>query len=135
MIRGQWILLSVLAAIAVSAGGGFWWGYSVRDGSAQRQALQGLQAAREAQERATEAILLAGERFEALRAKIEAQKPTVQTTIREIYRDVPALPAECAAPDAGRRLLIDLGADGDPAAASLSGDGVPATADPAGSAD
>jgi hypothetical protein len=122
VIRWEWTLLSVLVALAASAGGGFWWGYSVRDGAAQRQALQSLQAAREAQQRATEAILAAGERYEALRAQIDAQRPSVERTIREIYRDVPTPAAECAVPDAGRRLLIDLGADGDAAPAGGAGD-------------
>lgn len=98
-------------------------GYAVNDHFADRERKAAADAALIAQAKATEdvratekasrdAVAANAAAFDAFRLELETQKPIIETKIREIYRNVPAPPIDCAAPDAARRLLIDAGAHG-----------------------
>lgn len=75
---------------------------------AQAKAVEGVRQTEAASRRAVERASLA---FEELRSRMDAQKPIVETKIREIYRNVPAPAPDCAAPADARRLLVEAGAN------------------------
>lgn len=99
------IALSLLTA----AFGGGW---RLRDLQAAAEATKALKAASDAKAAADVQLATMSGRYEAARKALDETRQVTNTKIREIYHDVPAPPPVCAAPDAARWLLIDLGAKG-----------------------
>lgn len=95
-------------------------GYVVRDGSAKAAAVKAYKAQIAVQERLNEVSTL----YEAERERASRVATERTNTVREYYRDVPALADGCALPDPMFGLLI--GAVRDHNAAAESGDVVSA---------
>jgi hypothetical protein len=117
--------VAIILAVMLMIGSGFAGGWFTRDAAADKLAKQERESALAAQAKATEetrkiekasrdAVDRAALGFDQLVSQINAQRPSTERTIREIYRDVPAPAADCAAPDAVRRMLIALGATAEP---------------------
>lgn len=95
--------------IALAAFGAGW---KVRSWKADSDNLEEVRKAEVARDK-TQALLDAkSTELESTRALLDQKLVESHSTIREIYRDVPAPPSVCAAPDAARRLLINAGATG-----------------------
>lgn len=104
-----WVLPAA-AIILILAG--FFGGWSLRSLRADSDSLRAQKAASEAENRLRVALADKSALYEAARAELDTRRTTATSTIREIYRDIPAPPPVCAAPPAARSLLIDLGASG-----------------------
>ncbi|CAB4122271.1 hypothetical protein UFOVP36_5 [uncultured Caudovirales phage] len=96
-------------SIVLTAFGGGW---RLRDLQAAAEATKALQAASDAKAAADVQLATMSGKYEAARKALDETRQVTNTKIREIYHDVPAPPPVCAAPDAARWLLIDLGAKG-----------------------
>lgn len=90
-------------------------GWTARDWLADSQALKAKVAADKARDAAVKAAYDASASFEGERAIIEVQAATARDTVKEIYRNV-EVPAVCAVPPAGLRVLDSAIASGGPAA-------------------
>lgn len=106
--------LPAAAIILILAG--FSGGWGLRSLKADSDSLRAQKAASEAENRLRVALADKSALYEAARAELDTRRTSATSTIREIYRDVPAPPPVCAAPPAARSLLIDLGATGASAA-------------------
>lgn len=108
--------------IAIAAFGAGWKVHSWKVDSAKLKEAREAEAARDR----VQALLDAkATELENTRALLDQKLVESHSTIREIYRDIPAPPAECAAPAAARRLLIDAGATGPRTSAPQSAQPVP----------
>lgn len=87
-------------------------GWQVRTWKANSDELKAVAAADKKRIEAEARLDAQALTFENERLALAQRGVDIRSTIREIYRDVPAPPASCAAPDAARRLLIDAGATG-----------------------
>ena len=87
-------------------------GWQVRTWKANSDELKAVAAAEKKRIEAEARLDAQALTFENERLALAQRGVDIRSTIREIYRDVPAPPASCAAPDAARRLLIDAGATG-----------------------
>lgn len=83
---------------------GFGGGWTVRDWKADSDALAAKKVADKVREAAVKAAYDASASFEGERAIIHVQAAEARSTIREVYRNV-EVPADCAVPAAGVRLL------------------------------
>ena len=95
-------------------------GYAIRDGSAKAAAVKAYKAQIAVQERLNNVSTL----YEAERERASRVATERTNTVREYYRDGPAIAAECGVPDPMFSLLI--GAVRDYNAAAESGDVVSA---------
>ncbi len=91
-------------------------GWTVRDWKADADALRAVEAANAAQKAAIAAIEKPSERFESTIAQLKPLEIETRNTIREVYRNV-EVPADCAVPAAGVRLLDDARVNANAAAA------------------
>jgi hypothetical protein len=101
------LLVSFLLIVAAFAAG-----WNVRSWKADSDNLEEVRKAELARDKAQAKLDAKASELETTRALIDQKRIESRSTIREIYRDVPAPPVECAAPPAARRLLIDAGATG-----------------------
>lgn len=109
-------------------------GWQVRTWKANSDELKAVAAADKKRIEAEARLDAQSLTFENERLALAQRGVDIRSTIREIYRDAPAPPASCAAPDAARRLLIDAGATGparDPGQPSGGVPGAAAAADAA----
>lgn len=90
-------------------------GWSVRDWKADADALRAVEAANRAQQGAVAAVDTSSTKFETVVAKLQPLEIETRNTIREVYRNV-EVPADCAVPAAGVRLLDDARLDANAAA-------------------
>ena len=100
----------LIAAIAVAVGlvvGGGATGYAIRDSAAKSAAAKAYKAAEGRR------IVMQGQ-IDVLSAQYEEERRRVSSiniqrtnTIKEFYRDAPAVPAECALPDPMYGLLVN----------------------------
>jgi hypothetical protein len=97
-------------------------GYAIRDGSAKAAAVKAYKAQIAVQERLNEVSTL----YEAERERASRVATERTNTVREYYRDVPALADGCALPDPMFGLLISAVRDHN--AAAESGEGLPSVA-------
>jgi len=95
-------------------------GYAIRDGSAKAAAVKAYKAQIAVQERLNEVSTL----YEAERERASRVATERTNTVREYYRDGPAVAAECGIPDPMFGLLISAVRDHN--AAAESGDVVSA---------
>lgn len=109
-------------------------GWGVRDWKADADALKAAEAAAKAQDAAVAAVSKSSALFENIAAGMQPLEVKTRNTIREVYRNV-EVPADCAVPDAGVRLLDDArinansAASGEPRAAVRAASGSARTAD------
>lgn len=97
---------------------GFGGGWTVRDWKADSDTLAAKNEADKQREKAVKAAYDASASFEGERAIIQVEAARAQSTVREIFRDV-KVPADCAVPDAGLRLLDDAISSGGSATREL----------------
>lgn len=119
------------AALVVSAASG----YKVRDWQCDAAYAKALEKAGKLNAKKQEVLDNVSQAYEIERNKADVVATERTNTIREIYKTVPAVPVDCAAPDALRRLLESSVRDANAAAASQLGVTVPNTANPANSVD
>lgn len=104
---------------------GFGGGWTTRDWKADSDALEAKEAADKARDAAVKAAYDASASFEGERAVIHVQAAEARSTVREVYRNV-EVPADCAVPAAGVRLLdralSPAGADPGEPVGALPGD-------------
>lgn len=93
-------LIAGALGLALAFGGG----WTVRDWKADSDALEAKEDADKARDAAVKLAYDASASFEGERATIHVEAAEARSTIREIYRDV-QVPADCAVPAAGVRLL------------------------------
>lgn len=109
-------------------------GWGIRDWKADADALRAVEAAAKAQDAAVAAVSKSSALFENLAAGMQPLEVKTRNTIREVYRNV-EVPADCAVPDAGVRLLDDArvnanaAASGEPRTAVRAASGSARTAD------
>lgn len=130
MVINPLLLYSAGAALVVGALGG----WTVRDWKADADALRVVEAANKAKGRMTVKVEQSSAKLEEVLAQLRPAEIETRNTIREVYRNV-EVPADCAVPPAGVRLLDDARVR---ANAAASGEPVPALRAPdsaAGSAD
>ena len=116
MISWPYILGALVAVFILGCANG----YAIRDGSAKAAAVKAYKAQIAVQERLNEVSTL----YEAERERASRVATERTNTVREYYRDVPALADGCALPDPMFGLLV--GAVRDHNAAAESGDVVSA---------
>lgn len=109
-------------------------GWSVRDWKADADALRAVEAANKAQKAAVAAVDTSSAQFETVVAKLQPLEIETRNTIREVYRNV-EVPADCAVPAAGVRLLDDARLNANAAASGQSLAAVRAPAEGARAAD
>lgn len=109
-------------------------GWSVRDWKADADALRAVEAANKAQQAAVAAVDTSSTKFETVVAKLQPLEVQTRNTIREVYRNV-EVPADCAVPAAGVRLLDDARLNANAAATGQSIATVPSAAEGARTAD
>lgn len=110
-------------------------GYKVRDWQCDAAYAKALKKAGKLNAKKQEVLDNASQTYEIERDKADVVATERTNTIREIYKTVPAVPVDCAAPDALRRLLESSVRNANAAAASQLGVTVPNTANPANGVD
>lgn len=105
------IALSLFVALLIALAA-FGAGWKVRSWKADSERLAEVKKVEAERDRVQATLDAKSTELESTRALLDQKLVESHSTIREIYRDVPAPPAECAAPAAARRLLIDAGATG-----------------------
>lgn len=118
MISWPYILGALVAVFVLGCANG----YAIRDGSAKAAAVKAYKAQIAVQERLNEVSTL----YEAERERASRVATERTNTVREYYRDVPAVADGCALPDPMFGLLI--GAVRDHNAAAESGEILPSSA-------
>lgn len=116
MISWPYILGALVAVFVLGCANG----YAIRDGSAKAAAVKAYKAQIAVQERLNEVSTL----YEAERERASRVATERTNTVREYYRDVPALADGCALPDPMFGLLVSAVRDHN--AAAESGDVVSA---------
>lgn len=105
------IALGLFGALLIALAS-FGVGWRAHSWKANSEKLEEVSKAEAARDKAQSLLDAKASELEATKALLDEKIVESHSTIREIYRDVPAPPAFCAAPDAARRLLIDAGATG-----------------------
>lgn len=109
-------------------------GWSVRDWKADADALRAVETANKAQQAAVAAVDTSSTKLETVVAELQPLEIETRNTIREVYRNV-EVPADCAVPAAGVRLLDDARLNANAAAAGEPLSAVRSTAESARAAD
>jgi hypothetical protein len=110
MISWPYILGALVAVFILGCANG----YAIRDGSAKAAAVKAYKAQIAVQERLNNVSTL----YEAERERASRVATERTNTVREYYRDGPAVPAECGVPDPMFGLLISAVRDYNAAAES-----------------
>lgn len=118
MISWPYIIGALVAVFVLGCANG----YAIRDGSAKAAAVKAYKAQIAVQERLNNVSTL----YEAERERASRVATERTNTVREYYRDVPALADGCALPDPMFGLLV--GAVRDHNAAAESGSELPSSA-------
>jgi len=82
-------------------------GYSNRDGAAKASAAKAYKASEDQRIKMQGKINLLSAQYEKERERVASVNIQRTNTIKEFYRDVPAVPAECALPDPMYSLLVN----------------------------
>jgi hypothetical protein len=80
-------------------------GYKVRDWQCDAAYAKALEKAEKSRAKKQEVVYDISQTYEAERDKADVVATERINTIREIYKTAPAVPVDCSAPDAVRRLL------------------------------
>ena len=118
-------------ALVVSAASG----YKVRDWQCDAAFAKALEKAEKLRVKKQEVVDNVSQPYEAKRDQADVVATERINTIREIYKTAPAVPVDCAAPDALRRLLESSVRDANAAASGKPSVTVPNTANPANGVD
>jgi 3-hydroxyacyl-CoA dehydrogenase len=105
-------------------------GYQVRSWQCDASYAKALEKANKQQAAKQKAVDDVSQAYEAQRDQANVVATERVDTIREIYKTAPAVPVDCSAPDAARRLLESSVSDANAAAANKSGVSVPDVAEP-----
>jgi hypothetical protein len=106
-------------------------GYKVRDWQCDAAYAKALEKAEKSRTKKQEVVDNVSQTYETERDQANVVAAERTHTIREIYKTVPAIPADCAAPDALRRLLESSVRDANAAATGKPSGEVPNTSEPA----
>lgn len=82
-------------------------GYAIRDGAAKSAAVKAYKAAEEQRVVMQSKIDTISAQYEEERRRVSSVNVQRTNTIKEFYRDAPAVPAECALPDPMYSLLVN----------------------------
>lgn len=82
-------------------------GYAIRDGAAKSSAAKAYKAAEEQRVIMQGKIDTISAQYEEERRRVSSVNVQRTNTIKEFYRDAPAVPAECALPDPMFSLLVN----------------------------
>lgn len=101
MIPSPFMLYAAAGALIVGAAAG----YKVRDWQCDAVYAKALEKAEKQRVKKQEVVDVISQTYEAQRDQANGVATERTYTIREIYKTAPAVPVDCAAPDAVRKLL------------------------------
>ena len=101
MIPSPFMLYAAAGALIVGAAAG----YKVRDWQCDAAYAKALEKAEKQRVKKQEVVDVISQTYEAQRDQANGVATERTYTIREIYKTAPAVPVDCAAPDAVRKLL------------------------------
>lgn len=101
MIPNPIMLYAAAGALIVGAAAG----YKVRDWQCDAAYAKAMEKAEKQRVKKQEVVDVISQTYEAQRDKANGVATERTYTIREIYKTAPAVPVDCAAPDAVRKLL------------------------------
>lgn len=130
MIPPQLLIGGAAAAIVM----GFLGGWTVRDWKADSAALAAAKAKEQMRDKMQAKVDAGSTRYEEWRASQEPGRVETRNTIREIFRNAPPVPAQCAAPDAFVGVLDNQTGRANAATLGQSGATVPAATEAAATA-
>jgi len=105
-------------------------GYKVRDWQCAAAYAEALEKAQKQGAKKQKVVYDVSQTYEAERDKADVVATERINTIREIYKTTPAVPVDCSAPDAVRRLLEGSIRDANAASTGKSSGEVPDTPSP-----
>jgi putative sterol carrier protein len=105
-------------------------GYKVRDWQCDAAFAKALEKAEKLRVKKQEVVDDVSKTYESERDQADVVATERTNTIREIYKTVPAVPVDCAAPDTLRRLLEGSVRDANAAASGKPSVEVPAASEP-----
>ena len=114
MIPSPFMLYAAAGALIVGAAAG----YKVRDWQCDAAYAKSLEKAERLRVKKQEVVDDVSQAYEAQRDQANGVATERTYTIREIYKTAPAVPVDCAAPDAVRKLLESGVRDANAASAS-----------------
>lgn len=118
-----WMIYVALAACALSGAGG----YHFRDLQAKAAQAKALEAAAKEKDRIQSELDRASAQYEEARRIADVALQGRTSTIERIFRDAPALPADCLPPPAVRGVLVDAVEAANAQSTGQLGDTVPAS--------
>lgn len=95
------VIYVVAGALVIGAAAG----YKVRDWQCDAAYAKALEKAEKSRAKKQEVVYDVSQTYEVERDKADVVATERTNTIREIYKTAPAVPVDCSAPDAVRRLL------------------------------
>lgn len=120
------MLYAAAGALVVGAAAG----YKVRDWQCDAAYAKALEKAEKLRAKKQEVVYDISQTYEAERDKADVVATERINTIREIYKTAPAIPVDCSAPDAVRRLLESSIRDANAASTGKPSGEVPDTPSP-----
>jgi hypothetical protein len=129
MIPNPIMLYAAAGALIVGAAAG----YKVRDWQCDASYAKALEKAEKQRVKKQEVVDDVSKVYEAQRDKANVTTTERINTIREVYKTIPAVPVDCSAPDAVRKLLESGIRDANAASSGESRVEVPSTSEPAAS--
>jgi hypothetical protein len=105
-------------------------GYKVRDWQCDAAFAKALEKAEKLRVKKQEVVDDVSQTYETERDQTNVVATERTNTIREIYKTAPAIPADCSAPDALRRLLESSVRDANTAATGKPSGKLPDTSEP-----
>lgn len=127
MIPNPIMLYAAAGALIVGAAAG----YKVRDWQCDAAYAKAMEKAEKQRVKKQEVVDVISQTYEAQRDKANGMATERTYTIREIYKTAPAVPVDCAAPDAVRKLLESGIRDANAASAGELSVEVPSASEPA----
>jgi len=127
MIPNPIMLYAAAGALIVGAAAG----YKVRDWQCDAAYAKAVEKAEKQRVKKQEVVDVISQTYEAQRDKANGVATERTYTIREIYKTAPAVPVDCAAPDAVRKLLESGIRDANAASSGEPSVEVPSASEPA----
>jgi hypothetical protein len=121
------MLYAAAGALIVGAAAG----YKVRDWQCDAAYAKAVEKAEKQRVKKQEVVDVISQTYEAQRDKANGVATERTYTIREIYKTAPAVPVDCAAPDAVRKLLESGIRDANAASSGEPSVEVPSASEPA----
>ncbi len=127
MIPNPIMLYAAAGALIVGAAAG----YKVRDWQCDAAYAKAMEKAEKQRVKKQEVVDVISQTYEDQRDKADGVATERTYTIREIYKTAPAVPVDCAAPDAVRKLLESGIRDANAASAGEPSVEMPSASEPA----